>query len=185
VVQVFDAAGNNLALASTGTRCYSRTIGWGGDPACLNDGVTGNYPTVCNSHSSGTAAGNFDVCVFPAPVAVARVVVFPFVDPTRTWMTDRIRSLNVSLYAAVSGTVAGGGGAPAVAGAALGSYNITTFSSSNLTAHVGRPSLTSSIPCPATANALPSFTYQSEYTNVGRLGGLGGGEAWLLVFLFA
>jgi hypothetical protein len=172
LVQVFDASGNNMALASAGTRCYSRTIDWGGDPACLNDGVTGNYPAACNSHSD-FSVGNFDICVFSAPVAVSRVVVHPFVDPDQPWMTDRISSLSVKLYASVSGIAPGNGAAPAVIGAPLASYAISTFSSTNFAPHVGRPTLLTSIPCPATTTVLPSFTYQSEYTNVGASRGCG------------
>ena len=77
-MQVFDTDGNNIALASAGTKCFSKTTGWGGNPACLNDGVTGNYGTACSSHSSGQAASNYDMCVFSSPKAIARVVVYPF-----------------------------------------------------------------------------------------------------------
>lgn len=37
-IEIYDADGNNVALDG---KCYSRNSGYGGDPDCLNDGITG------------------------------------------------------------------------------------------------------------------------------------------------
>lgn len=39
-IEIFDAQGTNVALDA---KCYSRTSGFGGSPACLNDGEVGEY----------------------------------------------------------------------------------------------------------------------------------------------
>jgi hypothetical protein len=163
VVQVFDASGNNVALASAGTRCWSRAIGWNGNPACLNDSSTDPN---CFSHSQTADGNNFNICVLPVPVNVSRVVVYP-----RPSWAYRSRSLNVALYAGVSGWVEGNGGAPRALGANLATYNITTSYAPSV---VTLPPLATSIPCPSTAALLPNITYQTEYTSVGlacRVGG--------------
>ena len=94
-IQIFE---NGINVASEAT-CYSKTSGWSGNPACLNDGIIGTYPSTCRSHSNNNNAGNYDVCVFDEPRDVDRVVVHPFNDPTRTWMTDRISDLTLEIFA--------------------------------------------------------------------------------------
>jgi hypothetical protein len=178
-VQVFDVNGNNVALASAGTRCYSRSTGWNGDPAALNDGVIGMFPTVSNSHSAGPDPGNYDLCVFAAPVRVARVVVYPFIDPSRVWMTSRLRDLTVTLHPFARGMDAVGNagsesGGISLVGDTLASFGITTFSSTNWAPQSTNVTLGTLIPCPSSGSTLPSKSYQAEYNEV-CVGGWGGG----------
>lgn len=97
-IQVFDENGNNVALDGN---CYSYDIGYGGDPNCLNDGITGTYPDTCNSHSSWYNVENYDYCVLSDAVNVTSVTIYPWNDPTRTWMTGRLNDLTLSLFADV------------------------------------------------------------------------------------
>jgi hypothetical protein len=91
-IEILDADGNNLALAG---KCYSFRSGYGGDSGCLNDGFVGTYPTACSSHSSWMDLANYDLCVMAETSDIATVNVYPWVDPDRLWMTDRLSSLRL------------------------------------------------------------------------------------------
>lgn len=100
-IQIFDELGNNVALNG---RCFSYTTGYSGNPDCLNDNEMGTHPETCNSHSSGSYTAphkNYDYCVLSEVANITSITVHPWNDPTRTWMTDRIDNLSLSVFADV------------------------------------------------------------------------------------
>ena len=99
-IEIINDQGENVALKA---KCYSRNIGFGGSPNCLNDGVIGNYPDVCSSHSSWSDPGNFDVCVLDHYEQIKSIRIYPLVDPERLWLTERLKNLQVEVFAGAVG----------------------------------------------------------------------------------
>lgn len=170
-IEIYDGDGENVALNG---KCYSRNSGWGGDADCLNDGQKGTYPTTCNSHSSWTDPGNYDFCVLPSVVDIKSIKVYPWVDPNRLWMTDRLRDLKVEVFAQVSdlSTIADNNNEGAVSTfyGLLASYPLS-FTSSDYGPKEEQLSLLTEFTCPNTGSSQPpSFSYSSDY-----------GNTWILV----
>ena len=97
-IEIYNKQGQNIALNG---KCFSKNIGYGGDPNALNDGIIGTYPLTGNSHSSWIDPDNYDYCVLDEASDISSIKIYPFVDPTRTWMTDRLRNLKVEVFADV------------------------------------------------------------------------------------
>ena len=55
-------------------KCFSFSIGWDGNPNCLNDGLTD--PNDCVSHSRDASTDNFDYCVLNEPLQMDRVILY-------------------------------------------------------------------------------------------------------------
>ena len=91
-IEIYDE--NNINVAPNG-RCFSYSIGWGGDPNCLNDGLTGN---TCISHSCCASVNSFDYCVLDEPTNISRINIWP----RQTW-GGRLNDIQLSVFADVTG----------------------------------------------------------------------------------
>ena len=99
-IEIYDENGGNVA--SNG-RCFSFSTGYGGDPNCLNDGLTGTLQDTCHSHASWYNVNNYDYCVLDSATTISRIIIYPILDPTRTWLTGRLNDIQLSVFADVSG----------------------------------------------------------------------------------
>ena len=99
-IEIYDENGVNVAPNG---RCFSYAIGYGGDPNCLNDGLTGTSDVTCNSHASWYNVNNYDYCVLEKATKITRINIWPLNKPTKTWMTGRLNDIQLSVFADVSG----------------------------------------------------------------------------------
>jgi len=163
-IEIYDAHGINVARDAI---CYSRTTGYGGDPSCLNDGNTS--PTVCGSHSDWMDPENYDFCVLDTTVDIKSVSVYPYHEPGKEWMVDRLKNLRVEIfYTAVNvedvtdpswemGTVS-----------FIGKLETHTigFSTSAMEPSQNEVILATEFSCPnIQQEGAHSITYQSEFSN--------------------
>jgi len=156
-IEIYDTNGQNLALDGS---CFSFDIGFGGDPDCLNDGLVGTIQETCNSHSSNTGPDIYDYCVLSDNADIESIQIYPWVDPNRLWMTDRLRNLSVEVFADVSGE-----GGDAIFTGLLYTYDlIDVFTSQNTDPHEELvPPLQGIIDCPNTTPPIVTLEYQSDF----------------------
>jgi len=97
-IEIYDTNGQNVALDGS---CFSKDIGWDGDPNCLNDGVVSSPD--CFSHTSDTGPDVYDYCVLSDITDIERIKIYPWVVPESLWLLDRLINLTVEVFADVSG----------------------------------------------------------------------------------
>jgi len=171
-IEIYDENGVNVAPNG---RCYSKFSDYDlGDPNCLNDGIVGNYPEACSSYSGADGTPQFDFCVLEKETKISRVKVYPFYDPEKSFLTDKLDNLQIDFYSFVD----------------LGKKNYrwkgdldfigqlaepiqTGFSSSMLDPRSHNVVLDSSYPCPRKSSDPPPSLYSSLSSLFG--------ETWLIV----
>jgi len=164
-IEIYNKQGQNIALNG---KCFSKTIGYGGDPNTLNDGIVGTYPQTGNSHSSWMDPGNYDYCVLEEASDISAIKIYPFVDPTRTWMTDRLRNLKVEVFASIQTDESD---ETEFLGLMYSYDMVDVFSRSSTGPHTNSTvTLQNEIECPNTGEANTSLTYQTLY-----------GETWVAI----
>jgi hypothetical protein len=95
-IEIYDENNVNVALDS---ECYSYSKGWGGDPACLNDG---EYAVDCFFHSSSASIENYVYCVLTGPLTISKVKIIPMQGGDR-WKNGWITDLQLEVFSGVYG----------------------------------------------------------------------------------